>query len=326
MPTVSVCIPAYNHAQYLSKTIESVLQQTYADFELILIDDCSTDETPKLVRSIKDPRFHYLRNQKNLGSTLNWNKCLQAAKGKYVSLLPADDWWKKRCVERFVTVLDRHPRVGLAFASFYAFDMKQNESHLRQRFPQDRLFKGEEFFAMNVMDNRVATPAVMVRQECYQRLGYLDPYFRIVGDWELWLRIALHYDVAYIAQALGHWRYHGQNASIMDVTEDNLFDEELKALRKVFYSIPTGKEHLKTLYKKARLSSACRIYGYALGHLGQGHMRLFRKQSWQAVKMDPRIVFQRPLLVTMGFSYMGLSTITVLRKIKNKLRNFYVFP
>lgn len=88
LPCVSICVPTYRGAAYLANTIESVLAQTFTDFELVIIGDNSPDETRSVVARYSDPRIRYLKNQHNLGPEGNWNRCLQEARGRYFKLIP----------------------------------------------------------------------------------------------------------------------------------------------------------------------------------------------------------------------------------------------
>jgi len=88
---VSVCMPTYQGAAYVAAAVESVLAQTFANFELIVIDDCSQDETAAVVRGYRDPRLRFAQNERNLGAQDNWNRCLHVARGRYFKILPQDD-------------------------------------------------------------------------------------------------------------------------------------------------------------------------------------------------------------------------------------------
>src|SRR5438132_9057879 len=105
-PAVSVCIPAYRGAAHIGEAIESVLAQSFADFELVVIDDASPDETAALVARYRDPRIRLLRNERNAGVQANWNRCLELARGRYFKLLPQDDLIAPDCLAREVEVLD----------------------------------------------------------------------------------------------------------------------------------------------------------------------------------------------------------------------------
>src|SRR6202007_216262 len=117
MPKVSIVVPNYNHAKYLRQRIESVLEQTYRDFEVILLDDCSTDESRSIISEYAaDPRVRVEFNERNSGSTFKqWNKGVGLAKGKYVWIAESDDYADKMLLERLAAVLDSEARIAIAY-------------------------------------------------------------------------------------------------------------------------------------------------------------------------------------------------------------------
>src|SRR5712692_7414539 len=130
MPTVSVIIPSYNHARFLRQRIESVLRQTYQDFEVILLDDCSTDDSRSILSEYAgDPRVRMEFNEVNSGSTFKqWNKGVRLARGEYVWIAESDDYADERLVERLVRVLDADPEVTLAYCR--SWNIGSNDQHL----------------------------------------------------------------------------------------------------------------------------------------------------------------------------------------------------
>jgi glycosyltransferase involved in cell wall biosynthesis len=113
-PKVSVLIPTYNYAYCLDEAMQSVLDQTLSDFELIVIDDCSKDNTDDVMQKyLTDPRITYMKNEKNLGLVGNWNKCLSYAKGDYIKILCADDKFRKDLLEKMVNVMEKYKNVYL---------------------------------------------------------------------------------------------------------------------------------------------------------------------------------------------------------------------
>ena len=113
-PLVTVTIPMYNNAKFIRQTIESVLSQTYTNFELLVYDDYSTDGSYEIVRSISDPRLKLFRNRKNLGPEGNWNNAVSNVQGTYVKLICGDDILYPQCLERQVDILERHASEGVA--------------------------------------------------------------------------------------------------------------------------------------------------------------------------------------------------------------------
>src|ERR1035438_1370812 len=107
LPLVSICIPTYNTGNYIAAAIQSVLDQTYTNLEIIITDNCSTDNTIEIINSFHDPRISYFRNDHNFGVEYNWNKSLKLAKGKYLKLLCADDIIYPDCIREQVSVMEQ---------------------------------------------------------------------------------------------------------------------------------------------------------------------------------------------------------------------------
>jgi glycosyltransferase involved in cell wall biosynthesis len=114
---VSVCIPVFNCQEFIEYSIRSVLNQSFKDFELIIIDNCSTDKTLAIIESFSDPRLKLHQNSENIGFCGNWNLCLKLAKGQYVKILPADDLIEVNCLEQQVQILEIHQGVSLVACS-----------------------------------------------------------------------------------------------------------------------------------------------------------------------------------------------------------------
>jgi glycosyltransferase involved in cell wall biosynthesis len=112
-PLVSVCIPAYNAESTIGDTIRSLLDQTYENFEVVVVNDCSNDNTEKVVKEFSDPRIRFINNDRNLGINANWQKTILEARGRYVILLGHDDMLMPYCLERLVDVFERHEHVGM---------------------------------------------------------------------------------------------------------------------------------------------------------------------------------------------------------------------
>lgn len=319
MPKVSICVPAYNAAIYLPTTLQSILNQTFQNFEVIIADDCSTDNTQQIIQNFPDKRIRYFKNEKNLGWVANMNRCLKEAQGPYICILNADDGWRESFLKTMISVLDQNPKVGLIFSAYHIIDASGKELKLVEPYSQNRFFKGKDFFAADVLQNIVGSPTVMVRQECYRTAGLYDPQFLYMADWETWLRIALQYDVAYIAKPLAFWRLHPINLSSGLELGNRHFCEEWKILQKIFKQVLPDTRKWKPLFTQARLASAKRLYGCAQHHLAQGDMKLFRKQSALSIKMNPAIAWQHLILLKMGLSYLGITPFLFLRKLKARL-------
>src|SRR5262245_50428881 len=121
---VSVCVPTYNRSRYLREAIESALVQTFADFELLVVDNCSTDDTPEVAAAFaaRDRRVRYVRNERNLGLAGNFNRCVELAQGEYVALLHDDDLYLPEMLATTVGALDAHPEAAFAYGAAEEID------------------------------------------------------------------------------------------------------------------------------------------------------------------------------------------------------------
>lgn len=210
---VTFVVPCYNLAHFLSECVDSILSQTYGDFEILIMDDCSPDNTPEVALSFTDPRVKHVRNEVNLGHLANYNKGIGMARGEYVWLISADDRLRSSDIlERYVTVMDRHPEVGYAFCP--AMDLADGRETGLAAYSvhgeRDTIFEGRKFLDKLLDGNTVVAASGMARKECYDRLGMFPPNMPYAGDWYLWCLFALYYDVAYFSEPMVSYRSHGQ--------------------------------------------------------------------------------------------------------------------
>jgi glycosyltransferase involved in cell wall biosynthesis len=213
---VSFVVPCYNIAKLLPDCINSILSQTYEDFEVLIMDDCSPDETPEVAQSFHDPRIKHVRNEKNLGHLRNYNKGISLARGTYVWLISADDCLRRPyALERYVQMMEAHRDVGYVFSPAMRLqDGKESELvSWSIHGQQDTIFKGHSFLKKLIWGNCVVAPAGMVRKACYDQVSVFPLDMPNSGDWYLWSIFALHYDVAYIADPLVYYRSHDTNMS-----------------------------------------------------------------------------------------------------------------
>jgi len=211
MVKVSVIIPNYNHARFLRRRIESVLCQTYQDFELILLDDCSTDDSRSMLSAYaEDPRVRMEFNEKNSGSTFKqWNKGVRLARGEYVWIAESDDYADERLLEKLVARLDSEPSAVFSYCRSWLVSADGEisgflDSYLTdldtQRWTADFWADGrEECQNYLVHRNTVANAsAVLFRREVYERVGGADESLVLSGDWKLWVAMALTGRIAYL--------------------------------------------------------------------------------------------------------------------------------
>jgi glycosyltransferase involved in cell wall biosynthesis len=205
---VSVVIPCYNAEPFIAETIESVLHQTYADFELVLVDDGSTDRTAEILGSYSDPRVRVIR-QANAGISAARNRGVAESRGSHVAFLDNDDLWLPEKLERQVAVLDRDPEIGLVYSD--AFVMSE-DGRLRNTFSDWMALPSGQVFEALLARNAIPTSTVMMRRTVFEAVGPFAPY-KISQDYDLWLKCAARYRVACIAEPLIKYRHRVAGAS-----------------------------------------------------------------------------------------------------------------
>ena len=189
---VSVCIPAYNNADTILDTIQSVLEQTYEKIEIIVVDDCSMDTTADLIRTVADSRVRLIRNEKNLGMGGNWNKALWEAKGSYVKLLCGDDILYPRSIEKEVTALQNNPDVNLVMSDTVLIDMQGKPIGAFRRFPVRGRMSGKKLAWISLLFNNFfgAPCNNMFRKSAAEEVKGFDEGFTYILDFDFWVRLA----------------------------------------------------------------------------------------------------------------------------------------
>jgi glycosyltransferase involved in cell wall biosynthesis len=184
-PRISVVMAVYNGEHYLREAVDSILGQTFQDFEFIIVDDGSTDATPAILGSFTDPRLVRLRNQGNIGLTRSLNRGLAAARGEFIARMDADDVALPRRLEKQVEYLSLHHHVGLLGTDGYFCSRKTGEKRRFSFKASDGWMRWELLF-INVLVN----PTIMFRKELLKSVGKYDESFRYAQDYELCTRIA----------------------------------------------------------------------------------------------------------------------------------------
>jgi glycosyltransferase involved in cell wall biosynthesis len=222
MPTVSVIVPNYNHARFLRQRLDTILAQTYQDFELILLDDCSTDNSVSILREYVSNEHvsHFEVNEANSGSTFKqWNKSVRIARGKYVWIAESDDYADHRFLERLVALLEADREITFAYCSSRHVSSDGglqgpadwyldfwNPLQWRSDFCLDGREMCEKYFCgINPVPN---ASAVLFRKDSFERVGCADERLQLCGDWKLWASIALEGKVAYSCECLNYYRLH----------------------------------------------------------------------------------------------------------------------
>ena len=261
-PTVSVIVPNYNHARFLRKRIDSILQQTFHDFELILLDDCSTDDSRSILSSYAgDSRVRIEFNDANSGSTFKqWNKGVRLARGKYVWIAESDDYADPRLLERLVAVLDADREVSFVYCRSWRVSADDRMDGFVDRYltdmdpvrwTMDYCADGRQecqkyFVLRNIVAN---ASAVLFRKAKYETANGADESMRMCGDWKLWASMALIGKVSYVSTPLNYFRIHDQNIWGKDSLRPTGAQETLRVIGWILQRVTPPETVKETLYE-----------------------------------------------------------------------------
>lgn len=200
-PQISVVMSVYNGAAYLEAAINSILEQTYTNFELIVINDASTDKTSEILEKFDDCRVRVITNSENLGLTKSLNLGINAARGKYIARMDADDLSLPHRLEVQRQFLKDHPDYALVGSSYYQIDAQGQIRSLIRVLTGD-----EELRAGLRQQNWFGHGSVMMRKEAWEKLGGYDERFKYAQDYDLWLRLSENFKIANLEEPLYYWR------------------------------------------------------------------------------------------------------------------------
>jgi glycosyltransferase involved in cell wall biosynthesis len=209
-PLVTIIIPTYNRAEFLPQAIDGALSQTYADFELLILDDASTDNTPDVVLPyLVDQRIRYFKNSKNLGISRNRNYGLSLAKGEYVAMLDSDDvWLGVRKLQIQVDILELETKCGLVGTDATIIDKNGLKIGSITNFGSDAAIRMTVF-----IKNQFVQSSVLIRKQALADVGDYNEAIPIWEDYELWLRIGEKYKLRNVQELLTGYRDHDTNVS-----------------------------------------------------------------------------------------------------------------
>ncbi len=208
LPLVSVVIPLYNKAPYISKCIWSILDQSISDFEVIVIDDGSTDKGETIVENIMDPRVRLI-TQNNLGVSTARNRGVEEAKFNYVAFLDADDWWHRDFLHEMLKIIQKYPNAGL-YACNYEFIKSGNvvKSSLQMgEVFEDGYIDYLNLFYQNDGISPICASAVVVDKCKFEKLEGFNPSLKYGEDLYFWLKMAVNYKIAYLNKPLAYYNY-----------------------------------------------------------------------------------------------------------------------
>ncbi len=276
MPTVSIIIPTYNREHLLGRAIQSVLDQTYQNFELIIVDDGSTDDTEKLVKSFNSEKIRYIWHGENKGPSAARNTGIQSAKGDYIAFQDSDDEWMPRKLEKQMRAFETaSPAVGIVYTGRYSIkNDKKDYAPPTKWTPIDG-----DIFSSLLKACLVPAQVALVKRDCFERAGMFDERFPALVDWELFLRMSRYYQFKCINEPLVI-KYH---------QPDSITENQSACIKGFEQMLETYFEDIKQ--DKTLLAR----YYFWLGHLLYSNGKLsegwnYFVRSLKAYPLDIRVV------------------------------------
>ncbi|MFH0702468.1 MAG: glycosyltransferase [bacterium] len=309
-PEISVIIPVYNGENYIKETIISVLNQTYTDYELIIVDDGSTDSTKKIIQSFSDPRIIYYY-QKNSGPNTTRNTGINLAKGEFIAFLDADDIWLPHKLAIQLREIKENPEIGLVYGWVYYIDSNSNLIGRKKYNIKDDFYIN--LLLGNFVDNG-STP--LIRKKCFDKVGGFDD-LKPAGDWDMWIRIAKEFKFSYVKDYIALYRIHSTGISKdYKQMETKLF----YILDREFCSNNPKLEKIKNKaysYRYHYLSGVCRnlmCYKDAAAYM------------LKAVKTYPPILLEKSrILEIIKLFLIMLIPKSIFKHIRDTFKNFLLF-
>ncbi|MBI4834400.1 MAG: glycosyltransferase [Planctomycetes bacterium] len=307
MPKISVVIAAYNNGKFLPEVLESIFSQTEKNFEIIVVDDASEDNTQEIMQQYRN-RVVYVRLAANGGSAIAWNKAIELAKGEYIVLAAADDVWMPDRLELQAKVLDEKPEISLVYGKCITVDEKGNplkEDIIHKTHPAGKVFL--ELFSR---DNFMPASTVMFRKALLAKSGMLDSAFRLCQDYDFYMRLARYSEAAFVDKVLVKYRKHA--GSVTTGKRHNAFAFQRKVIDKIWnlYKADIESGITEGLYHKRLVKQS----------LKEGRYYLRRKEKSLA-RESLREGFKYSLF-NLSLLFQYLRTMKTIERIGKRIRKF----
>jgi glycosyltransferase involved in cell wall biosynthesis len=308
-PLISICIPTYNGEQYLAECINSCLNQTFTDYEIIICDDGSNDKTISIIESYKNPKIKLFKNKENLGLVGNWNKCIDLSSGQWIKFVFQDDFITSDCLEVFASAIEEKDQIITSkrnfilpekasddYVNYYSKEVRtlENTSANKTDYFSPKLIS--KIAIQNMCMNFIGEPSLMMfRKSAIDKLGLFNASLKQICDLEFALRLSSNFGLKYIPKQVCAFRVHANSTTSNNVSNKFfelhyiepilfsyllLFDLQFASLRKQLTIV-----HLT----KLRLYFKVKVYRAALVNKNENHQHyLFTDKN----KTFPEIALQ----------------------------------
>lgn len=297
-PKVSVIVAAYNHAPFLAQRLHSVLNQRYRDFEVIYLDDASTDPSAQVFAPFaSDPRIRAVINTTNTGNAYTQaNRGVRMALGEYIWVAQGDDYADPDFLTTLVPILDANPQVGIAYCQSQEVDINGNpRASLSQaatrldpsHWQRDFINHGQdEIRRYLIQRNTIPTlSAVLCRKRVLEEVGYFDESLRLSGDYLTWVRMLMRSDIAFSARAMNYFRYHDGSVRSRSSQEGLLIQGRYRVLEAIRDGMELTPAELETALNRVLKSWLKKQF--------RRHKPISLQGGWQILRLarrvDPRL-------------------------------------
>jgi glycosyltransferase involved in cell wall biosynthesis len=284
MPTISVIIPAYNAERTILQTIASVQQQTFSDFELIVINDGSKDQTIELLNNVVDERLKIF-SYENGGLPVARNRGISHATGEFMAFLDADDLWTADKLESQLTALQQHPEAGVAYSWTYFMDEQGKSSSLGEP-----LFFIGNVYAQLLVSNFIASGSnPLIRRQAVESVGEFDTTLKSCEDWDYWLRLAARWPFIVVPK---HQIFYRQSSRAMSSKVEVMQKANLIMIEKAYRAAPLELQFLKN-QSLAWIYRYCaeKVLQYSTNDISDVHRAGLK--LWMAIRLNPKILLQK---------------------------------
>lgn len=283
MPKVTICIPTYNRAHYLAYAVNSVWQQTYTDFELIICDDASSDSTPEMIKQWQNPRLRYLRHPENIGRSRNMRSGFHAATGEYFLKFDDDDALTPEFLAKTVSVLDNYGNVDFVCTNHWVID--QDSRRIPEATEANAAKWGKDKLKMGIIPDLIEQTferqslqvgSTLFRLACLKEVNYLRPEADGCEDFDLLVRLAIAAKVGYyIPELLMEYRFHGAQTSL----KQDIHFLSAKSWCIDSYRFPTPELETSRIRKLASTRQALGLRLIEQGHVTKGRQLVIQARE-----------------------------------------------
>jgi glycosyltransferase involved in cell wall biosynthesis len=291
-PAVTVCIPTYNTARYLPTAVESVLGQDFTDYQLLICDNASTDETPEIGRRYAGGRVRYLRFEEKVTQAGSFNRCLDAAAGEFLTLLHADDHFLPGFLRDRVERLRKSAGAAMAFGAVQLIDAAGDAFAVKRAWERDRELQPPEMLAALLHACLVSPPTLMVRRSCAAAAGPFRTDLTWGHDWEWTMRLAEQGPTLYTATAFAAYREHDQSGTAEVLAAARNAEQERRILDLTFARLREHGAAESALRRSALRALSLRQMFFAESALLAARRSVARYNLRYAAAADPTLLLR----------------------------------